>query len=177
MDCLEQAEQPPANSEDDVVRSDIEYLIECLAELRNASFEIVDRPDIRERNLPQPDYLMRDKQTGDFIAIEHARFFESQEKRRNEATRVKQFGIYYGFINLPNAEELGKRLSKFFDDKIGKGQFTKFANCERILLARNRWSGIRLDGFLKAGYYFNPQRKQDCNHFYLIVERQLLEVF
>ena len=75
IDCPKQALQPNAESEDELVRFDVDYLIECFAKLRNTSFEIVEQPDIKERNLPQPDYLIRDKQTGDPIVIEHARFF------------------------------------------------------------------------------------------------------
>ena len=104
-------------------------------------------------------------------------FFESQEEIRKVTTRVKKSGGYLGFIHFPTSDELGKRLSEFFDAKIGKGQFANFANYERILLARNRWSGVKINKFLAAEHYFNPQRHKDCDHFYLIVERQLLEIF
>ena len=84
IDCTKQALQPNADSEDELVRFDVDYIIECLAKLRNTSFEVVGQPDRKERNLPQPDYLIRDKQTGDSIVIEYARFFEGEEKRRRE---------------------------------------------------------------------------------------------
>jgi hypothetical protein len=176
LGCPKQAEQPSTDSEDNLVKFDIEYLVECLARLRKTAFEIVDRPDIGERNLPQPDYLIKDKQTGGFIAIEHARFFESQERRKSEATQVKESDLYCGLVHFPTTKELGKRLSEFFDEKINKRQFSGFTNCERILLARNRWLGIKINKFLEAEHYFKPQRRSDCDHFYLIVARQLLEV-
>jgi len=177
IDCSEQVEQPLTDAEDDLVKFDIEYLVECLSRLRKTAFEIVDRPDVGERNLPQPDYLIKDKQMGGFVAIEHIRFFESQERRKSEASQVKQSGLYCGLVHFPTSEEIGKRLSEFFDKKINKRQFKGFAKCERILLARNRWLGININKFLEAEHYFKPQRRSDCDHFYLIVARQLLEVF
>ncbi len=177
VNCSEQVEQPLTDAEDDLVKFDIKYLVECLARLRKTAFEIVDLSDVGERNLPQPDYLIKDKQTGGFVAIEHVRFFESQERKKGEATQVKQTGLYCGLVHFPTPGELGKRLSGFFDEKINKRQFSGFANSERILLARNRWLGIKIHKFLEAEDYFKPQRRSACDHFYLIVSRQLLEVF
>lgn len=172
-----QAKQPKADNEDELVKFDIEYFVECLAKMRNSTFEIVDRPDTKNRNSPQPDYLIRNKNTGDLVAIEHARFFESEKTRKKEASRVKKDGIYYGLINFPTPEELGKRLFEFFNEKADKGQFSSFKDCERIIIARSRWSGLRIKHFLKANHYFNYQACNYCDHFYLIVEHQLLEIF
>jgi hypothetical protein len=148
----------------------------CLSHLRKTDYSILQQPDLSKRDVPQPDYLIEDSQ-GNLIAIEHTRFFESQSKREREAVAVKKKGEYIGFLNFPASEELGKRLSDFFDDKLSKGQFTEFGNCELILLARNRWSGLSKQGFLQCESHFKPLRRQDCDHFYLIVKRELIEVF
>lgn len=176
VNCPMQPDQPDAESEDELVRFDVDYLAKCLAKLRNTSFEIVERPDIKECNLPQPDYLVKDT-AGKLAAIEHARFFESQQVRQSLAHRMRRFNILIAPINPPTPEHLGKRLTEFFDGKLAKEQFAEFVHCEKILLARNRWSDARLDTFMQAGNYFRPRRRQDCDHFYLILSRQILEVF
>lgn len=177
IDCSEQAEQPKTNSEDDLVKFDVEFLIDNLAKLGQTSFKILESPDKENRNSPQPDFLVRDNNNNKLIAIEHARFFESQNARKNEATHVQKHGFYAGLINFPNAEELGNRLAAFFDEKMSKEQFAKFADSEKILAARNRWSGVKIERFIEAEDWFKPRRRQDCDHFYLIVNKQLLEVF
>jgi hypothetical protein len=177
INYAEQASQPMADSEDVLVEFDVKHLIECLGYVRNTSYSIVQRPDVIERNAPHPDYLVEDDQTGNSLAIEHARFFESQKNRKHVAVAVRQGGGYMGFVNFPSPEELGKRLSEFFDDKIGKGQFAEFGHCERILLARSRWGGISTEGFLKCEPHFKPLRQKDCDHFYLIVQGHLVEIF
>lgn len=165
-----------ADCEEELVRFDVNYLMTCLTHVRKTAYSIVQQPDVRKRNTPQPDYLIEDRH-GNLIAIEHARFLESREKREREAVATKKKGIYAGFLNLPTPEELGKRLSEFVDDKLSKGQFTEFGNCERILLARNRWSGVSVGKFLRCESHFKPLRRKDCDHFYLIVNAQLIEVF
>lgn len=177
INYAKQASQPMADSEEELVEFDVKYLIECLSHVRNISYSVVQRPDVIERNAPHPDYLVKDSQTGNLVAIEYARFFESQESREHEAVAVKSRGIYMGFINFPPPEQLGERLSAFFGDKLRKGQFAEFGDCERILLARNRWGGISIERFLQCEPDFNPSKRDDCDHFYLIVQGQLIEVF
>lgn len=178
INCPKRASQPVTDSEEELVRFDIGYFIECLSKLRNTSYSITQRPDVIRRNLPQPDYLVKDKQ-GSLVAIEHAQFFESQQSREHEAVAVKKENVnaYVRFVNFPTPEELGKRLSEFFDDKLGKGQFAEFGDCERILLARNRWSGVSIEKFLQCELHFKPLRRRDCDHFYLIAQGLLSEVF
>jgi hypothetical protein len=176
VNCPEQGIQPATDSEAVLVRFDIDYLIKCLGFVRSTSYSIVEQPDVMERSRPQPDYLLKDEQ-GNMVAIEHARFFESQESREHEAVAVKKEGGYMGFINFSSPQELGKRLSDFFDDKIDKGQFAEFGHCERILLARNRWDGISTEGFLKCEPHFKALRQKDCDYFYLIIQGHLVEVF
>jgi hypothetical protein len=176
ISCPKQGIQPATNSEEELVRFDVNYLTECLSLVRNRSYSIVQQPDVTERSRPKPDYLLKDKK-GNLVAVEHARFFQSQEKRECEAVEVKKEGKYIGPINFPTPEELGKRLSAFFDDKLSKRQFAGFGNCERTLLARNRWGGVSIERFLQCEPYFKPSRLEDCDHFYLIVEGQIIEVF
>lgn len=174
--CPKQSLQPNSDSEDELVKFDVEYLVRCLSQMRNTQYSMVGRPDTLQRNLPQPDYLVKDRE-GNLVAIEHARFFESQEGRQRLAHKMRRFNVLIGLINPPTPEDLGRRLAEFFDDKLAKEQFAEFGHCEKILLARSRWSDARTGRFMKADHYFNPQRRKDCDHFYLIVSQQLLEVF
>jgi len=176
VNCEKQSNQPYVDSEDELVRFDVEYLLKCLGLIRDTQYLIIEQPDISQRNLPQPDYLVKDTQ-GNSVVIEHARFFESQDNRQKLVHKLKHFNVLYGPLNTPSPTDLGRRLTEFFDDKLAKGQFASFTQHEKILLARNRWSDARVNAFLKAKPYFNPQRRQDCDHFYLIMARQLLEVF
>ena len=177
INCSEQDNQPMADSEEELVEFDVNYLIKCFNQVRNVCYSIVERPDVRERNMHRPDYLIKDNQTGELVAVEYARFFESQDKREHVAVAVKKGGGHAAYINFPNDVELGKRLSEFFDDKLSKSQFAGFSDCERILLVRNRWGGIGIKRFLAAEPYFKPLRRGDCDHFYIIAARQLIEVF
>ena len=145
MNCPRQDSQPMSNSEEVLVEFDVKYLIGCLSYVRNTSYTIAQQPDVIERNAPHPDYLVRDNQTGHSLAIEHARFFESQKDREHVAAAVKKGDPLELLINPPTPKELGKRLSEFFDNKLAKGQFSGFGDCERILLAKNRWGGISVE--------------------------------
>lgn len=192
IDCAEQPNQPLLGredsdyrkNEDTLVEFDVKYLIKCLGIDRNTSYKIKEKPDVKERQSPQPDYLAEDCSTGKLISIEHARFFESEEVRKEEATLVKKLDRQYNSgvavvfpIRFPSAEELGKRLSEFICGKLTKGQFEDFSHTERILLARNRWGGVRIHRFVKAEPYLKLQKPVKCEHFYLIVDGKLLEIF
>jgi len=43
-----QGEQPRTNSEGELVEFDIDYLVTCLAELRNTSYSVIEQPDRRK---------------------------------------------------------------------------------------------------------------------------------
>ncbi len=176
LDCPNQGIQATTDSEGELVRFDVDYLVECLRLVRSRLYSIVEQPDITDRSRPRPDYLLRDE-TGDLIAIEHARFFESEEKREREAVGVKKKGRYIGFSSSPAPKELGERLSEFFDDKLSKGQLSGYGDCERILLARNRWGAVSVERFLECEPHFKPLARENCDHFYLIVQYRLIEVF
>jgi len=176
LDCPEQTGQPSTDSEDELVRFDVEYLLKCLGLIRSTQYLIIMQPDTSQRNLPQPDYLVKDTQCN-LVVVEHARFFESQNARKKLAQKLRSFNVAYGLLNTPDPADLGKRLTEFFDNKLAKGQLASFTQCEKILLARNRWSDARVNTLLKAEPYFNPQCRQDCDHFFLIVSGQLLEIF
>jgi len=186
LNCDRQPNQPFPQEENDyrkeeeaLVKFDVEYLIKCLSMERDTSYGIIQRPDFENRQSPQPDYLVEETATGDLITIEHARFFESEETREKTANLVKKSaaGIVIQTINFPTPEELGNRLSGFVSEKLSKGQFKEFRHTERILLARNRWGGVGIHRFIEADPYFRLPKPVDCDHFYLIVSGQLLEVF
>ena len=192
LNCDKQPDQPFPRQEDydyrreeeELVQFDVDYLIKCLSIERNTFYKIIDRPDTKNRQSPQPDYLFENCTTGNLIAVEHAKFFESEEVRKQEANRVKQLdrqssagAALISPICFPTPEELGKRLSDFAIEKLDKKQFKNFGHAERILLARNRWSGLSPRHFICAEPYFTLQESIDCDHFYLIVKRKLLEIF
>lgn len=74
IDCSGQDIQPATDSEEELVRFDVNYLVKCLGLTRNRTYSIVQRPDVTERSKPRPDYLLRDK-AANLVALEHARFF------------------------------------------------------------------------------------------------------
>jgi len=192
LNCDKQPDQPFPQQEDydyreegeELVKFDVDYLIKCLCMERKVSYRIKHRPDIENRQSPQPDYLIEDCTTGNLIAVERTEFFKSEEVRKREATLVKKLdsqsstgaGVIFP-IHSPTPEELGKRLSDFVFEKLSKGQFKNFSHTERILLARNRWSGVSIHRFIQAEHYFKLPQNVECDHFYLIVECRLLEVF
>ena len=177
LDCAEQGGQPPSQSEDELVEFDVKYLVRCLGTDRCTSYRLIKRPDVEERHSPQPDYLAEETETGASLVIEHARFFESQESREAEARKLRRSDILISWLRTPSAQQLGERLSEFADHKLGKGQFSNFKHAERILLARNRWSGVRIERFLKAEPYFELRQPAGCDHFHIIVSKRLVEVF
>lgn len=177
MDCSEQGEQPMSSSVDELVEFDVKYLLDCLALHRHTSYNLEGRPDVDDRHSPQPDYLAKETKTGALLAIEHAEFFESQETREKEARVVKRSGSLIKWLKIPSPQQLGERLSEFFNQKLAKRQLANFNNAERILLARNRWSGVRIRRFFEAEPYFKPSEPVKCDHFYIIVSKQLVEIF
>jgi len=191
LNCDSQASQLSLQEEDDyrkgeeaLVKFDVDYLIKCLSMERNTSYRIIQRPDIENRQSPQPDYLIEDCKTGNLIAIERAKFLESEKAWKCVASLVKKLdsqpdtgaGLILP-IHSPTPEELGKILSDFVLEKLNKGQFKDYSHTERILLARNRWSDARIHRFIEAEPYFKLPEPADCDHFYLIVDRRLLEIF
>ncbi len=185
LNCDMQPNQPFPQEEDDyrreeeeLVKFDVDYLMKCLSMDRNTSYRIKCRPDFENRQSPQPDYLIEETATGDLITIEHARFFESEKAREETANLVRESaaGIVIQPINFPEPAELGKRLSEFVSEKLSKGQFKDFGHTERMLLARNRYSGVHIHRFLDAEPYFRLPEPAGCDHFYIIVERRLLEI-
>ncbi|MCK4361883.1 MAG: hypothetical protein KAW13_01215 [Dehalococcoidia bacterium] len=177
LDCSEQGKQPMSSSVDELVEFDVKYLLDCLALHRHTSYDLEGRPDVEDRHSPQPDYLAKETKTGALLAIEHAEFFESQETRGKEARVVKRSGGLIKGLNFPSPQQLGERLSEFADQKLAKGQLANFNNAKRILLARNRWSGLRSANFFKAEPYFKHSEPAKCDHFYIIVSKQLVEIF
>ncbi|MFC1912656.1 hypothetical protein ACFLX7_00440 [Chloroflexota bacterium] len=159
LDCDRQPAQPLPKQEncdyrkeeEELVQFDINYLIKCLRVERNASFKILDRPDTKNHHSPQPDYLIENSKTGDLITVEHGRFFEIEETREKVANLVQKSksGILSQSIKFPTVEQLRERLSGFVSEKLSKGQFKNYGHTERILLARNRWSGLRLHRFIE----------------------------
>lgn len=166
-----------SSSVDELVEFDVKYLLDCLALHRHTSYDLEGRPDVEDRHSPQPDYLAKETKTGALLAIEHAEFFESQETRGKEASVVKRSGGLIKWLNFPSPQQLGERLSEFADQKLAKGQLANFNNAERILLARNRWSGLRSANFFKAEPYFKHSEPAKCDHFYIIASKQLVEIF
>jgi len=185
LNCDKQPDQPLPQQDDydyrkeeeALVEVDVEHLIECLGVDRNTSYKIIERPDVKERQSAQPDYLIEDCTTGKLITIEYARFFESEESRKQKVYQFKKLNRILYPIHFPTPDELGERLSGFVFEKLNKGQFKNFSHTERILLARNRWGGLGLRHFVKAEPCLKLQKPLDCAHFYLIVEQKLLEVF
>ena len=177
VDCPEQGNQPWADTEDELVEFDVKYLLDCLGKLRGTSYHVVRRPDVEERHLPQPDYVAQESETGALLAIEHARFFESQDTRKAEARIVKRSGILVRWLNKPSPKQLGERLTEFFHEKVAKGQLADFGHCERILLARNRWSDAGINRFLEVEPYFEHNDQATCDHFYIVVSKRLIQVF
>jgi len=181
LDCAEQGVQPTTNSEEELVRFDVDYLMSCLGSIRGTSYSVVGQPDVQDRGSPKPDYLIEDKKNGNLIAIEHARFFESQKSHKRFVSWAERLiaaeQIPMRWIHFPNPQQLGKRLSEFLDEKLSKGQLDQYSHCERILLARDRWPGAVIRILLSAEPYFKPQKRTACDHFYLIVESRLFEVF
>ena len=185
LNCDKQPDQPFPRQEDydyrkeeeELVKFDVDYLIKCLGMERNTFYKIIGRPDIANRQSPQPDYLIRDCKTGDLMTIEHARFFESEKAEKGLAYLAKKLPIVSRWINFPTPEQLGQRLSEFVSEKLSKGQFKNFSHTERILLARDQWGGVLIRTLIKAKPYFTEP--VDCDHFYLILiaEGKLLEVF
>ncbi len=175
LNCEKQPEQPSSEDETELVRFDVDYLLRCLGAERKKSYIIIECPDIQDRETAQPDYLVKDCKSDDLISIEHSRFFESQESKKNEATQVKRNGWIVSEIKCPTSQELGDRLSEFVHEKLKKSQFKNYRHTERILLARNRWAGVRLQHFIRA----NPTSPSnlDIDHFYLIIEHRLVEIF
>jgi hypothetical protein len=149
--------------------SQVEYLLKCLGKERNTCYRIIDRPDIRNRQSPQPDYLIKNNKTGDLITIEYTRLFESERKIQRTANLAKKSGVVSQWINFPTSEELGKRLSEFVAEKLSKGQFRNFSQTERILLAIDQWGGIKISTLAEAKLYFKLPKLVDCDHFYLIL--------
>jgi len=186
INCGEQVNQPTPKedgdyrkAEDELVKFDVDYLIRCLSLYRNTSYRIRGRPDFENRQSPQPDYLVEEIATGNILTVEYARFFESEETREKTAHLVKKSssGVVIQPINFPIPQHLAQRLSEFVSEKLSKGQFKDFSHTERMLLARNRWGGVRIHRFLEAEPYFKLPEVAACDHFYIIVERRLLEIF
>lgn len=103
--------------------------------------------------------------------------FSKVRKQKNEARVVKSSGGLIKRLSFPSSQQLGERLARFFDQKMSRGQLVNFNNAERILLARNRWSGLCSAHFLKAEPYFKPNESKKCDHFYIIVSKHLVEIF
>jgi hypothetical protein len=191
LNCNKQSNQPSPkqdddyrNEEEELVRFDVEYFVTCLSKDRKTDYEIICKQDDKNRQSPQPDYLIKNNKTGSLMAIEYARLFQSEKTRKREATLVKKLngksstgvGVILQ-IQPPTPEELGRRLSEFVLEQLSKGQFRDCSQTERILLVRNRWSGAGIDRFLEAEPYFKLPKPVDCDHFFLIVSSRLLEVF
>ncbi len=119
LNCDEQPDQPFPQQEDynyrqeeyNLVEFDVKYLIRCLNMERSTSYEIVGKPDAENRQSPQPDFLIKDNKTGSLIAIEHARFFESEKAREKIANSVKKspFGIMFRWIDFSNSRAIREK--------------------------------------------------------------------
>ena len=159
--------------------SQVEYLLKCLGKERGTCYNIIDRPDTKNRQSPQPDYLIKSSKTGDLMTIEHTRLFESEEKIERTASLAKKSGIVSQWVHFPTPSELGKRISGIISKKLSKGQFKNFSHTERILLARDLWGGVLIRTLIEAEPYFKLPEPVDCDHFYLILiaDPILVEVF
>ena len=191
LSCNEQPDQPVSlldndyrEEEDSLVRFDIDYFVCCIDEDRKRQYKVIKRPDLEDRQNPRPDYLIEDSIIGHLIAVEYARFFESEEDRESEATKIKRLdklssagSALICVLKTPTPKELGERISQFILGKLSKRQFQNYGHCERILLARNRWAGVRVESFFKSEPYLKLPKDLECDHFYIIVSRKLLEVF
>ena len=179
LDCYKQLKQHSNN--DELVQFDVEYLLKCIGKERGTCYNIIDRPDTRDRQSPQPDYLIENSKTGDLMTIEHARLFESEEQEERKGNLVKKYPdiVHRWWINAPTPEELGKRLSEFVSKKLSKGQFKSFGHTERILLTIDLWGGTSIRTLIQAESYFRLPEIVDCDHFYLILiaDPVLVEVF
>lgn len=179
LDCYKQLKQH--STDDELVQFDVEYLLKCLGKERGTFYSIIDRPDIRDRQSPQPDYLIKNSETSELMTIEHARLFESENKEKRKGNSVKKNPDieHRWWINVPTPEELGKRLSEFVSKKLSKCQFRSFGHTERILLAIDLWSGTSIRTLIQAESYFRLPEIVDCDHFYLILiaDPVLVEVF
>jgi hypothetical protein len=62
-----------------------------LNDTRNAEYEIVERPDTKERTKPDIDYVLRDRKTGHEIALEVSSVWRSEDAGKEDAYIDKWF--------------------------------------------------------------------------------------
>ncbi len=179
LDCYKQTDQVGLGYE--CVQLNVEYLLMCLGRERGTYYNIIDKPDTRDRQSPQPDYLIKNSKTGDLMTIEHTRLLESEDQEERKSNLVKKYPdvVHRWWVNIPTPEELGKRLSEFVSKKLSKDQFKSYSHTERILLAIDLWCGISIRTLIQAEPYFKLPELVDCDHFYLILiaDPILVEVF
>ncbi len=169
---------------------DDEYVncfVKCLERDRKTSYCLISKPDLINRNTPQPDYLFREagSSTNKQIAIEYTRIFESEEHQKRLNYIVRQYEKMnrpvITWILHPEAEELGKTISQFLLKKLSKGQLNSISNAEKILLCRNWWAGAEPAHFFHAKPFIKYKcLRKYCDHIYVIMHARyfaILEIF
>jgi len=171
-----QAAQPLTNDERLLADHDVDYLLAYLQQQRHEAYELVERPDERERQRAAPDYLFREKGSGRLVAIERTQLMR-QDLQAAKARLLKMGAdvIVIGPKHIDPVEE-SRFLKWAITQKVCRGQLQGVAADERILLLRNRLLATE-NTFLRSGIRFADADKNGVDHCYLIAGRRLLELW
>ncbi len=169
---------------------DDEYVhcfIQCLENDRKTHYVLVEKPDIKNRNTPQPDYLYKETNNplNKQVVIEYTRIFESEEQVKRQSYKVKQLEKvgrpYMAWITTPTPSELGNQFNALVLQKFQKGQLSSFTDAEKILLCRNWWTGATPDIYFQAEPYLQlHEMKNHCDHIYVIIHARpfaIIEIY
>lgn len=157
----------------DMVDLDVKFLLSYLREVRNTKYVLLDRPDDRQRSEPAPDYLFKERPTGNVLAVEHT--YLMQEDLEAAIARAVKGGagiVMYGPKTI-NPEENAIALMAAVRRKLGKGQLQNAVADERILLVHSRILGTEKT-YLRANPRFTSVDKAGIDHAFLIASSRLL---
>ena len=172
----QQALQPVTDDERLLADHDVGYLLAYLQQQRHEAYELVERPDERERQRAAPDYLFREKRSRRLVAIERTQLM--RQDLQAEKARLLKMGagvILIGPKHIDPVEE-GEFLKWAIAQKVRRGQLNGIDADERILLLRNRLLATE-NTYLRSGIRFAAADKQGVDHCYLIARRWLLELW
>jgi hypothetical protein len=171
-----QRPQPRTDQEQVLSDHDVQYLLRFLAQSRNESYELVGRPDERERQRPAPDYLFREKGSGRLIAIERTQLLrEDLQAAKARHIKMGAGAVVIGPVEI-DPGEVATFLVQAIARKIERGQLREAEANERILLIRNRILATAYT-FLRYPIRFVDADECGVDHTYLIASSQLLQLW
>lgn len=158
----------------------VRHLMSALSDLRGVQYELVDYPDVIERQQRAPDFRYVCPNTGDITVVEYKRFVDPDDweaaahlragkrfRAKGAVRPLEHHGEQFGTVSVGDPRQELRTLRNFMIDMIRRGQLQACEADERILLVLDA-RRIFLEFVSDGDFSFSEAERDTVDHAFLL---------